>query len=62
MLLRCSCVGTSGVSGTGPWVFEKKVTNQRSIGPKEVSTKAGQVNAAGAWAELVRLGHWQVAI
>ncbi len=47
VLLRCSCVGVLGVSGTGPWVFEKKVTNQRSIGPKEVSTKAGQVNAAG---------------
>lgn len=40
-----SCVGTFGVSGTGPWVFEKKVTNLREIGPKEASLPSGQVNA-----------------
>jgi hypothetical protein len=42
-------VGTSGVSGTGPWIFEKKVTNKRSIGPSEVAKPAGELDVAGGW-------------
>lgn len=34
----CRCVGTFGVSGTGPWVFEKKVTTQRVIARDQVAT------------------------